>query len=282
MLTVRPRDDTILLPGGLVLDEGCRICDATLRSLTGREEEWLAEHPTAPRSVVVTHLLTSCLVSLGDATVTSQLVRQLLVGDRDYLMLQLRCLTLGEDFYAVCTCPLCHSKMDVSFKARDLPVEVRPQVSTSQLLQFSRPQPDGRTIRYRLPTGGDQEALLGVDLDTAVDNLLDRCILDDDGTPVSPLERKELIDAMDASAPQVDPELELTCPECDHSFLARFDATAFFLDEIRALGNQLLREVHSLAFYYHWSEADILSLSRNRRRAYLALISDTVPQLYGG
>ena len=45
---------------------------------------------------------------------------------------------------------------------------------------------------------------------------------------------------------------------------------------MRIAGGQLFREVHSLAFYYHWTEAEILGLARERRRMYLSLLSDAV------
>ena len=57
-----------------------------------------------------------------------------------------------------------------------------------------------------------------------------------------------------------------------------FDPTAFFFEELRISAERLLREVHVLAFYYHWSESEILGLERDRRRAYLALLSDTLRQ----
>ena len=63
---------------------------------------------------------------------------------------------------------------------------------------------------------------------------------------------------MEQAAPRVEIELDLTCPECGHAFLAPFDATAFFLAEMRMSGERLLREVHQLAFHYGWSEAEIL------------------------
>jgi hypothetical protein len=68
----------------------------------------------------------------------------------------------------------------------------------------------------------------------------------------------------------------LACPECSRTFLNPFDTTAFFLDEMRITAGQLLREVHALALHYHWSEADILSLTRERRRSHLSLLSDTL------
>ncbi len=50
------------------------------------------------------------------------------------------------------------------------------------------------------------------------------------------------------------------------------DIAGYLFAEVAARGRFLYREVHTLARYYHWSEVDILALSRERRRRYLALI----------
>jgi hypothetical protein len=271
-------DGTFLLPGGLIVGENRRLCEAELRPLTGHEEEWLARHPGTPSALVVTRLLSNCLVRIDDTPPTSDLVRQLLVGDRDYLILQLRRLTLGDEFQAVLLCPACNAKMDVTVQAGDISVERRPQTAASYTVELPAKGSSGRTVRFRLPTGADQEAVLGMDHEAAVDALLNSCLLDDGGIPLSPEECKAVIDAMDQLAPQLEVELDLTCPECSHVFLAPFDTTTFFLHEMRIHSDQLLREVHLLAFYYHWSEADILSLRRDRRRAYLGLLSDALRQ----
>ena len=271
-------ENTVLLPGGLVLAEDRCLREAELQPLSGYEEEWLAQHSAAPSAVVVTKLLSACVVRLDDAMPTRDLIRQLLVGDRDYLMLQLRRMTLGDQFQAVFTCPACDAKMDISFPADNVPIERRPQTVVSYTLHLSVPEQEGHTIRFRLPTGGDQEAVLGMDSQVAVEALFNRCIIDDGGVPLSPEERRAVIDAMDRLAPQCEVELDLTCPECSHTFLALFDITTFFFHEMRIQENQLLREVHLLAWYYHWSEADILRLRRDRRRAYLGLLSEALQQ----
>jgi len=187
-------------------------------------------------------------------------------------------LTLGDEFQAVFVCPACGAKMDVSFRTSDVPVESRPQTGPFHVLKLRETQPYGRTVRFRLPTGGDQEALLGTDPEVAVGVLMDRCLLDDGGVPLSLEERQAVAEAMEQMAPQVELELDLTCPDCSRPFVAPFDTTAFFFDEMRMNAGRLLREVHTLAFYYHWSEADILRLRRDRRREYLALLSDTLRQ----
>jgi hypothetical protein len=43
-------------------------------------------------------------------------------------------------------------------------------------------------------------------------------------------------------------------------------------------GETLDREVHLLAWYYHWGESEILGMSGRRRRRYLALIADSLSE----
>ena len=279
MLAEHLRSSTFPLPGGLILGDNRRIAEAEIRPLTGREEEWLASHPLIPSAHAVTRLLTDCAIRLGDQPPSGELVGRLLVGDRDYLILQLRRLTLGDRFEAVLGCPACAGKLDVSFQASDIEVEPRPQTASS--FRCELPAGDGyaaRTVRFRLPNGADQEAVLGMAPELAVEALLDRCLLDDGGRAILADERTVVSDAMEAAAPQVDLQLDLTCPECGHGFTAPFDINSFFLDEMKVNGKQILREVHLLAFYYHWSEPEILSLNRERRRAYLGLLSDELRQ----
>jgi hypothetical protein len=264
------------LPGGLVLSEDRRLEDVELRPLTGREEDWLATHAALPSAITATRLLSSCLVRIGDVKPSRQLVRRLLVGDRDYLILQLRRITLGDEFHAVLRCPACDSKMDVNFDTKDVPVTFRPQGAADHSIQLNSATNSERTVRFRLPCGGDQEAVLGYNVQQAAEMLLDRCVLDNGGIPFSLNEREAVANAMERLAPQVDLELDLICPECENQFLTPFDTTAFFFSEMKINGRQLLSEIHSLALYYHWSEPEIVSLPRDRRRAYLGLLSDAV------
>jgi hypothetical protein len=261
------------LPGGLVLDDGRRLGRAELRPLTGREEEWVTQHAGAASARLATKLLSACFVRLENLPVNSEMIDKLLVGDRDYLILQLRRLTLGDRFAAVFSCPACRRAMDVEFLAQDIAIEPRPQNAAVYTWTSEDVQ---RVVRYRLPNGADQEAVVDLSPGDAVETLLARCVIDDGGTPLSVEERAAVIAEMDAHAPQIDLELELNCPECEHSFTTPFDCASFFFSEIRAQSRHLLREVHYLALHYHWSEAEILNLQRDRRRRYLALLNETL------
>jgi len=269
---------TFELPGGLVLEDGRRLSRVELQPLTGREEEWLAAHPGVSGAKAVTRLLNTCLLGPDGEPLDSRQVLRLLVGDRDYLMLQLRRITLGDRFHAVIVCPVCDAKMDVDFTADEVPIERRPQKEASYTLDMDSEPERYRMVRFRLPNGGDQEAVLGLDVENAVATLLDRCLMDTGGMPLSLTERNAVSNAMEQLAPEVNLELELICPECGHSFVEPFDITAFFFQEMRVNAHLLLREIHHLAFYYHWNEVNILSLTRERRRAYLALLSEALRQ----
>lgn len=212
------------------------------------------------------------VVRLEEVPVNSDIIDKLLVGDRDYLILQLRRLMLGDRFAAVFSCTECKRAMDVEFLAQDIAIEPRPQNVAIYAWQANDAQ---RVVRYRLPNGADQEAVADLSAIEAVETLLARCVIDDGGTPLSVKERTAVIAEMDAHAPQIDLELELNCPECGHSFTTPFDCTSFFFSEIRAQSRHLIREVHYLALHYHWSEAEILNLQRDRRRRYLALLNES-------
>lgn len=255
------------MPGGLVLDDGRRLGRAELRPLTGREEEWLTQHAGTPSAQTATKLLSACFVRLDDLAVDSDVISKLLVGDRDYLILQLRRMTLGDRFAAVFSCPECKRAMDVEFLAQDISIEPRPQSAAIYTLHGER------VVHYRLPNGADQEAVMDLSPGDAVEELLARCVIDDGGIPLSAEERDAVIAEMDRLAPQIDLELDLSCPECGYSFTTPFDCTSFFFSEMRAQSRHLLREVHYLALHYHWSESEILNLQRDRRRVYLALLS---------
>lgn len=257
------------LIGGLPLDDGSRIDRVNLRRLSGREEDWLARHSGVPNAVAITGLIAAAVDPDDLPMPPRQFARHLLIGDRALLMVELRRLTLGDIVAAVYDCPSCGSKMDVTLDLAETPIEGEP-AQTVYELSLS----DGQNVSFRLPNGGDQEAVAGMALDEAVNALLDRCLIDDGGAELSEGDRQAISDEMERIAPKVEIELDLECPECAHRFSVDFDVAAFFFAELRASQKTLLREVHHLAFHYGWSEEAILALDRGRRRAYLALLAD--------
>ena len=51
----------------------------------------------------------------------------------------------------------------------------------------------------------------------------------------------------------------------------QFDPQKYVLSELRADASSIHEDIHTLAFAYHWHEADILALPRRRRTRYVEM-----------
>jgi hypothetical protein len=145
-----------------------------------------------------------------------------------------------------------------------------------------------RVVRFRLPTGADQEAcaaLLDANPAAALRLLLDRCLMlaGPDGPGVanelSPLARCEIEAAMAECAPGPELTMQTVCPGCGREFALPFDVQDFFFGQVVVSPDLLLRQVHYLAFHYHWAESEILDLSRERRLRYVELLAEEIERM---
>jgi len=69
-------------------------------------------------------------------------------------------------------------------------------------------------------------------------------------------------------SPWVVTELAASCPACGGTHPVALDPYVI----MRRSASELYDEVHTLAWYYHWSEAEILVLPRARRQLYLSRV----------
>lgn len=289
----------VSLPGGLVDGSGPVHADAEVRALSGREEELLLVKGTTGASLV-TDLLSRCIRSIGGVEpVDAGTARRLLVADRQFALLKIREATFGERVQGSVPCPWpdCGQRVAVTFSTLDVPVVPsldKGPAYTLTLTPRALPGPDeaGRTVTFRLPNGGDQEALsplLAENEAAALTGLLERCVLGigGDDAPVeggaaarlSPLARQEIEADMERVAPHVDLLMDLTCVECGRQFSAPFDLQGFFFGELQLTGDLLYREVHYLAYHYHWSEQEIMEMAHGQRRQYIDVLADEIERL---
>lgn len=281
------RTATVLLPGGLWADGVCHR-EASLRPLNGEDEAFLLDSGDlllpAERT---TALLARCLTRLGDLDRAAQpsetLARALTVGDREALLLHLRRLTIGERLPCVLHCPApgCGQPMDLDLRVADL---LLPPYAEVQPEHEAILGDDGAAVRVRfcLPTGADQEAAARLAVtgpEAAADLLLRRCLLSPDAEADLPdVVRRELPGLLARLDPQAELLLNLACPVCGQTFTALFDAAAYLFQEVSGRAAHLYREVHLLAFYYHWSEAEILGLTAVKRQRYLDLLAEALAE----
>lgn len=175
-----PPDDLVELPGGLV--KGDRVVKtAIVKELTGKDEEALAR---ASQSMNVFHffdrLLTRGVIKLGDepTTDTEKLLREMLIGDRDAIVLGIRKATYGNTVdIESWKCASCGQEAALSMDVSDIPVKtITPESDRT----FEVPMRKGGYAEVRLATGQDQiEIMEKKDLTQAqIETLfLARCVI---------------------------------------------------------------------------------------------------------
>ncbi len=290
---------TCILPGGWVDAQGSVHREVRYAPLTGREEALLADN-RQNQAAQVTSILSRCLKQIGTLTPISEShVQNLLVTDRDFLLLKLREANFGTQFQATIPCPWpdCGEKVDIDFSTGDIPVTAsqdKGPLYTKTLSPEAAFVENGlthREVRFRLPTGADQELIsprLSENESLALAELLARCIHSIGSMQIespeqienlSPLARMEIEREMLRVAPKIELNMDVNCPECARLFTVPFDLQDFFFGEMRTSRDLLFREVHYLAYHYHWSEKEIMEMPKNQRRNYIEILADEIERL---
>jgi hypothetical protein len=240
------------------------------------------------------------LLSAANPEQTPTQLAALSIGRRDGLLLTLREWTFGSQIQSVATCPHCSDRLELSFEISDIRVPeiapAKPEVSLlSRWLRQDR-QPERRSsvvkfadyeVQFQLPNSLDLAACLdrvpalnaGGNTSNPQQILLQRCL-----SMVRYQGKQQSIDQLPADAidavvaqmaeedPQANVQLNLTCPSCSHQWRSHFDIVSFFWAEIQAWAIRTLREIHTIAAAYGWSEAEILAMNPYRRYLYLEMV----------
>ncbi|OPX92857.1 MAG: hypothetical protein A4E58_03204 [Syntrophorhabdus sp. PtaB.Bin006] len=292
---------TFQLPGGYIDEGGTLHREVEVAPLSGREEEFLANKQVKGAAALVTTVLSRCVRRIGTMSpVNEVMVRNLLVADRQYLLLKVRELTFGENVQANIFCPWpdCGARVDIDFSMGDIPIRESAQKGPVYRMDLSEDAAivDGQGLKhkevlFRLPNGTDQEVVSPLLRDNeakALSTLLGRCVLgvgymknpgDELVRMLSPLARMEIEKEMEAVAPAVDLIMGAKCPECGREFSIPFDLQDFFFGELKISVDLLYREVHYLAYHYHWGEREIMEMSREKRRRYIEVLADEIERL---
>lgn len=262
----------MLILGGIA--EGGEIHRAAyFRPLTGRTEFLLSrkhvKHLSRPAWVSV--VLSAVIKRIGTLEMSHALADSLSVADRIYLMLHLGASLNGDRMWLSPLCEACGERFDLPFKRSELPVKEGSGHPLGILLQESQ-----RKVVFRTPNGSDQCWLNEGQPAGGIRALLFRCVLSVDGEEpdtefidsLSETDRGQLEKGVENASPDVDCAIPAKCPECGHVQILEFDP--YWLGD--EWEHSLTEEMHTLAYYYHWSETDILDLPRERRQHYVKLV----------
>jgi hypothetical protein len=214
------------------------------------------------------------LLALACPDASRDALADLSIGQRDRLLLTLREATFGPEMTGLLTCPPCGEALQTSFTTIDLRAEGADEPAAPFGIRLA-----GCDVELRVLTSRDLAMAQATEAAQARSLLLERCVVAAtlegkpakvDELPVHVVDAAvERIAAMD---PMADMQLALRCPACGHHWHVPFDILSFFWTELEAWSAKVLQEVHVLASAYGWSERDILSLGRLRRRHYLDMV----------
>lgn len=204
---------------------------------------------------------------------------ELSIGQRDALLLRLREVTFGPALTGVVDCPACQERIEIALNTAELDMQTaKPTFATTSTMGTAIEAGD-YVLQLRPPNSQDVIAASRLEISSARLAILRRCILSAEraGARIEPSDVPtavlEIADERLAERdPQADVRLRLVCPVCEHDSTMIFDIASFFWHEIDAWACRILREVHTLASAYGWTEEAILALTPFRRQCYLELV----------
>jgi hypothetical protein len=224
-----------------------------VRPLCGHDELPLAAEDTRA-SIVLLDALIEGPEGAADALTTPE---------RDRLLAEVWRRTYGPRVQSSPRCAACDRPFDVDFDIDALMSAIWPSPPPRRLSAAGRD--------WRIPTGADELAIAGLDAEGAALALARRCALDGTSEP-DPGAAAAFAAALEEEAPVLDLDLDARCPECGHGNQVGFRLQTFLLRALRQERSQLLAQVHRIAAAYGWALADILSLARETRLRFVALI----------
>lgn len=199
------------------------------------------------------------------------------VRRRDAALFDVRLQHFGRFADGLVPCPHCQEPLEMRLDLLALRCTAAVDDERPRQLQVG-----DVVITWRLPTAGDLLAVANEDDDgVARDRLLAGCVssairggdaLDVRGVLAQePAVGERLAEAIAVEHADVPTSLGIDCPACGRGADVPFAIESFLWREVDAWARRTLREVHTLARAYGWSERDILALTPARRRLYLEM-----------
>lgn len=226
------------LPGGWLDRQGNLHRIGQVTELTGHAEEKLSRIDyTANYPLFLQTLTKFGLENLNGVEPSDQMLSELLIGDREALILGIRIATYGNEIEMHITCPECGAEEDIAVELdKDVPIDKMEEPSRRQ---YDVPLRNGRNAVVEPATCGIQDLIwdpkkTGAELKTAA---LERCVRTIDGMPVTHKDiqdlglqdRKTLIDRLGELQPGPDfGGVKIPCESCGQVFHIQLDITDLF------------------------------------------------------
>ena len=199
------------------------------------------------------------------------------VRRRDAALFDVRLQHFGRFADGLVPCPHCGEPLEMRLDLLQLRCAVPADDEQPRQMQVG-----DVAITWRLPTAADLVVVAAEDDDRRARATLIACCVSSARRGSDALDVRDVLahdsaigerlaDAIAVEHADVPSSLGIECPACGETADVPFAIESFLWREVDAWARRTLREVHTLARAYGWSERDILALSPSRRRLYLEL-----------
>ena len=202
-----------------------------IKAMTAKEEDILMSRALIQKGEAINKLIQSCLI---DKSVD---VNNMLVGDRNALMVSVRITGYGTGYRATVECPECNESNKDTFDLSQLEIkrlDVQPVVPGENVFEYKLPITK-KTVRFKFMTGADErkrnlaeerrKKMFPGASDAEVTSVLDTLILSIEGitdrnkiksfiSNMPALDSKRLRAYIEKHEPGIDMSTWLTCQSC--------------------------------------------------------------------
>jgi hypothetical protein len=226
------------------------VKSVVLRAMTAGTRRKMLNRETAKNAAkALTSTLMDCCESLGGAPPTERDINNLVLGDRDYMLFEIRRLSLGNIINASTNCPRCQEKVEFQISMEDVPIR-RLELGKDYELENTLPvftvsDPAIKVeARCRFPNAIDQMGMLAMMKSDPLgaNYLLYSRVLREwklDGVPVQGPYTQAFVDSM--SLPEIewfekvfvekqpgpDWAARIPCTSCEHPMILDLNDTDF-------------------------------------------------------
>lgn len=227
--------EVVALPSaGKVYPIGHPLCNEQaleIKAMTAKEEDILTSRALLKNGTLLTQLLKSCLLN---KTIDPD---EMLIGDRNALLVGIRVTGYGADYSVNITCPACGEDFINHFSLAGLKLKslnVQPVQPNTNLFEFTLPS-SGQVVHFKLLSGKDESEVakimeskkkLGNPIEAGVTTRLFQSVVSINGETdrsrvkflvenMRALDSRALRKYIDEIEPGVDMSQKILCPACD-------------------------------------------------------------------
>lgn len=232
-----PSDATVELPGGYITATGEVLRTAEVRELTGKDEEVISKTDNLGKALMT--ILNRGTVKIGQLNADEKMLDELLIGDRDALLLGILKSTFGSSIEVKAYCQGCADyksvaidiDKDIITKKLDDPIDGRTFVVKGKKSEYIVKLPNGNVQKEMINNMDKTSAELStIILEGTLIRINDMPVYNKSQVQgLSVLDRRTLIEELSSRAPGPQfTDVTVKCPDCEGEVLVPINLGTLF------------------------------------------------------